>query len=316
MFKIKKRKPFTPRKLNFTRQSNNDVVIGWNPKNPPQVFFDTNVLLGLNPEGIAALKTLQKKREFIYRYSMLNFVELASHLGDEPSTRSRNPFRKYQAALFKIVANFDLKPLPSPEMVFMKAIGLYNFMDPRWNVDVQSWDQSLPFMASANNLAELRRAQFHPEHYKKLREEDGRMFLRFIEEAKIIGKIPAQEGQPNPEWGNYLGKFYNFIVSRASMGKIFFSSLSRFKQNQVIRFFKGPGGEMFRFHFSKILEKTLNYQRGEDANDFYDMLQLLLLRDENLIFVTDENLFQDYDGGPQHHRVLPWKEFMQSSTLR
>ncbi len=49
-----------------------------------------------------------------------------------------------------------------------------------------------------------------------------------------------------------------------------------------------------------------------DAIDFYDILQLLLLRDTNLLFVTDDRLFFQYYVSAEHHRVLPWKLFKNS----
>ena len=92
------------------------VEIDYNPERPPDVFFDTNVLLGLGVSGINSLQHLQSKRGFRFRYSMVNFVELVSHLDDIPSEKIQNPFKRYQAPFKKMARLFELSVLPSAEM--------------------------------------------------------------------------------------------------------------------------------------------------------------------------------------------------------
>jgi hypothetical protein len=87
--------------LTVTRLSNGDINIDYDPRFPPHVFFDTNVVIGLNTVAIDALNRLKNQQGFIYRYSMLNFVELASRMGDEPDHNTPDPFKKYQSALRK-----------------------------------------------------------------------------------------------------------------------------------------------------------------------------------------------------------------------
>ena len=43
------------------------VEIDYNPERPPDVFFDTNVLLGFGVSGINSLQHLQSKRGFRFR---------------------------------------------------------------------------------------------------------------------------------------------------------------------------------------------------------------------------------------------------------
>jgi hypothetical protein len=93
MRRIRKNVGINRRILTVTRLSN-DINIDYDPKFPPDVFFDTNVVIGLNAEAMDALKRLKSQQGFIYRYSMLNFVELASHMGDEPDSDTPNPFKK------------------------------------------------------------------------------------------------------------------------------------------------------------------------------------------------------------------------------
>ena len=111
---------------------------------------------------------------------MLNFVELASHLGDSSSSKILNPFRRYKAVFEKISTFFDLKPLPSPEFVFMKAVGLYHYLGPSWKVNEEEWVDTLKIIVEAKNLAELQNFGFRSEHYKILRGHDEKWFLKFI----------------------------------------------------------------------------------------------------------------------------------------
>lgn len=72
---------------------------------------------------------------------------------------------------------------------------------------------------------------------------------------------------------------------------------------------------MFLSHFVHLLIQTLRDHRNEDANDFYDMLQLLLLKNENLLFVTDDRPFHQYYVGAEQDRVISWKMFKSSAAL-
>ena len=70
---------------------------------------------------------------------------------------------------------------------------------------------------------------------------------------------------------------------------------------------------MFEGHLLKLLNRTINDGRAPNGNDFYDMQQLLLLRDPNLLLVTDDRFFFSYYIGPEYHRVVPWKGFQDSA---
>lgn len=163
---------------------------------------------------------------------MLNFVELGSHLGDEPSENNPNPFRKYQAAFGKMASVFEPMPLPSIETVFMKAVGLYHYLGPKWEVRPEEWMNTVSIIADAKDLNELREKNFSPEHYKKLRIDDGKCFLRFIEEARAIGKLPSHSDPLKEEWGRYLGQFYEFLIYRASSKKRLFQALDQASKNE------------------------------------------------------------------------------------
>jgi hypothetical protein len=81
---------------------------------------------------------------------------------------------------------------------------------------------------------------------------------------------------------------------------------------RVIRFFDEAGGKMCLSHLLKLVIKAVRDGAKDDANDFYDMLQLLQLRDINLLFVTDDRVFFQYYVSAEHHRVAPWKGFKDS----
>jgi hypothetical protein len=73
---------------------------------------------------------------------------------------------------------------------------------------------------------------------------------------------------------------------------------------------------MFEAHLLKVLIRTVNDGRAEYANDFYDMMQLILLHDPELLFVADDRMFFSYYMGAEHNRVVPWKDFKVSGAAR
>jgi len=76
---------------------NPNWMVDYDLQRPPDVFFDTNVWIGMNQDDLGTLQRLRKNRGFRYRYSITNYVELVSHLEDLPSASCESPFRKYQA---------------------------------------------------------------------------------------------------------------------------------------------------------------------------------------------------------------------------
>ena len=84
-----------------------NLEIKYDENNPPIIFFDTNVWRSINDTGIATLQRLQQRYRFRYRYSVTNFIELASHLKDQPSKCCRDPFRMFQACFRRILKVCD-----------------------------------------------------------------------------------------------------------------------------------------------------------------------------------------------------------------
>ena len=60
----------------------------------------------------------------------------------------------------------------------------------------------------------------------------------------------------------------------------------------------------------------LNNKKKVDLNHLYDMMQLLLLRSENRLFVTDDKFFYLYEADSTVQRVLPWSIFKKSTFPR
>jgi hypothetical protein len=312
MFKIKQKRiprkilaKSTPHRL-LVKRTEDAYVINFDPSHPPQVFFDTNVLRGLNDESKLALQRLQITRGFRYRYSMLNFTELASHLADPPSPDTRVPFRKFQASFRRLKLLFDFEPLPSPEMVLMHGTGLERHLSPAWVVNPSSIAKQVQMIAQANTIDDLLEFGIDPHHYKQLREIDGKMFLKLMSSAKTTIKNPPSDLE---EGGHWLQLVYSYLIYRASSKTLNFSGLTDNEKLRVKEFFDEEGGKMFLSHLLKLLLKAINDGAKEDPNDFYDMLQLILLRDPNLLFVTDDRPFFRYYVSPEDQRVVPWKGF-------
>jgi hypothetical protein len=287
---------------------NGVTTIDYDPQKPPRVFFDTNVILGLGKSGEAALQRLKYERGYRYRYSMLSFVELASHLADTPSQASQNPFRKYRAAFRRLNTLFN-GPLPSAESILMSGIGLPECTGKNWIVDDKSIRSQVKSIAEAQSLEDLRKAGINPEHYKKLRAIDGQSFLELMGIARKTIRNPRDDVQAG---GKFLRFVQSFLVFRASSEAVRLEKLLDEQRLRAIAFFDGPGGNMFLSHLLKVVIKAVRDGAKDDANDFYDMMQLLLLKDTNLLFVTDDRPFFQYYAGAEHHRVVPWKGFKDS----
>ena len=139
-----------------------------------------------------------------------------------------------------------------------------------------------------------------------LRAIDAKSFLGVVAEARNTVTDPVKDLEAG---GRLLRRFYGYLIFRASNEAILFGKLPDDQQLAVIAFFDQAGGKMFLSHFLKLLIRMIHDGAKDDANDFYDMLQLLLLADTNLIFVTEDRPFFQYYAGAEHHRVVRWKGF-------
>ena len=215
MFRIRRNKSKTHsgsssnKRLAIRLTEDEGVEIDYNPERPPDVFFDTNVLLGLGIKGIDSLHRLQSKRGFRFRYSMVNFIELVSHLNDVPSEEVPNPFKRYQAPFKKIARFFELSVLPSSEMLLMQATGLERFLDSKWVVDPMSVARQVGIIANADSIEDLKKYGIEPSHYKHLKEVDGHSFVAMMKGAISTIPRPLKVTESSAKW---LGHLYSFLI--------------------------------------------------------------------------------------------------------
>jgi hypothetical protein len=259
----------------------------------------------LGDAGEAALRRLKAECGFRFRFSMLNFVELLSHLGDAPSKETANPFGKYRAAFRRVYSLFD-GVLPSAESVLMRGVGLKEHTAPIWIVDGASVQYQVEVIAKAETREDVLKVGINPAHYKKLRAIDAMSFLGVVAEARSTITDPVNDLEAG---GHLLRRFYGYLIFRASSEAIRLETLRDDQQLAAIAFFEQAGGKMFVSHFVKVLIRMICDGAKDDANDFYDMLQLLLLADTNLLFVTDDRPFFQYYVGAEHHRIVRWQKF-------
>ncbi|TLY23352.1 MAG: hypothetical protein E6K66_07270 [Nitrospirae bacterium] len=164
-------------------------------------------------------------------------------------------------------------------------------------------------IAQADSLGDVLTAGINPAHYKKLRAIDATSFLGVVADARNTIADPVKDLEAG---GRLLRRFYGYLIFRASNEAILFGKLPDDQQLAVIAFFEQAGGKMFVSHFVKVLIRMICDGAKDDANDFYDMLQLLLLADTNLLFVTDDRPFFQYYVGAEHHRIVRWQRFKDS----
>jgi hypothetical protein len=230
---------------------------------------------------------------------------LVSHLADAPSKRTRDPFGKYRAAFRRVESLFD-GVLPSVESVLMHGVGLKESTGKMWIVDGASIEYQVRAIAQAASLEEALRVGINPAHYKKLRAVDAKSFLGTVALARKTITDPAKDLEAG---GWLLRRFFGFLIFRASSGAIRLETLRAAQQLAVMAFFEQAGGKIFLAHFVQLLHRMIRARAKDDTNDFYDMLQLLLLKDINLLFVTDDRAFFQYYAGAEHHRVVRWQKF-------
>ncbi len=298
------------------------LEIKYQQDNPPVIFFDTNVWRSLNDTDISLLQHLQQKCGFRYRYSVTNFVELISHLEDQPSECSRNPFRMYRACFRRMGEICEREILPSPEVMFLTRASLIDYIDPVWIPSIDQMALAVDLIRNAESLAVLTgeddgnsettnkpRYIVKPSHYRKLRSIDRDSMRDIMEELQDFRR-PISLGDHDKllQWFMRLSEFFLFV--RPTSAKRFLKDLTKQEQDRFWSALIGGVGQLFQTHCIHLVKKTVNDGRKVDPNDLYDMLQLILLDDDNSLFVTRENIFFLYQIDPnQPQRVLHWDWF-------
>ncbi len=316
----------TPLAVHPPNAPNTNWVVKHDPQKPPDVYFDTNVWISMNDDDIATLERLETQYGFRYRYSVTSYEELVLHLEDQPSRSHSDPFVKYKQCIGKIAEICYAEALPSPEMEFLTMGGLMHYLDPIWIPPTQT-PLAIEIIANANTLAEVTgegnqsshvggipRYVVKPSHYRELKNIDGESFKEIMKLLdKIEPPITSADTQKMEKLDHWFKQFSHFFfLVRPSNKRIHWSLLTREEQTRFFQAFTEGAGRLFHSHCISVAKRTINDRKKVDRNDLYDMMQLLLLRDDNRLFVTDDKGFWNYRLDPQIQRVIPWRCFRTS----
>lgn len=293
-----------------------DWIFHFDPENPPDVFFDTNVWISMGNDDVAYLEDLEKRFGFRYRYSVTNFTELASHLMDISKEDGQSCFGRYRACFQKIVRLCFAEILPSPEMEFLKMTGLTHYLDPVWIPNVSDITRATEIVANALN--EEQAASIKPEHYRRLRDTDSTSFRKVMTFLDGIERpIRGQDKEKLDALTTWFMKLVNFfLLVRPSNNKAHFDRITPEERNRFAMAFTNGAGKLFHVHCTALVKKRINSGKAIDPNDLYDMMQLILLRDTNRILVTDDRAFYDYQIESGIQRVILWTAFRSSLINR
>lgn len=297
-------------------------TISIDPHNPPDVFFDTNVWIGMSTNDVEHLRRLRIERGFRYRYSVTNYVELISRLARGPSPRWNNPFTKVRAAFRRIHTLCDPEVLPSPESEYLASVDLIHCIDSRWVSNPEQTALAVRTICNADTLGDItgtgiqgprslvsQRWIVDPTHYLHLTSTDERSLSQIIATLDQFVTRPFRREDVDQliPWFVRLATF--FLLVRPSSGRVHVNQLSPAERNRFVQGFTHSAGRMFQSHITLIAFKNLIQVASIDPNDLYDALQLLQLQDENRLFVTNERSFFRYQEEPAIHRVAPWESF-------
>jgi len=299
--------------------------VEYQAKNPPDIYFDTNVWIGMNDEDVKILEELERSRGFRYHYSITNYCELLCHFEDSPSPDCREPFAKYRRCLLRIVQLCYGEVLPSPEMEFLHMVGLEKYLHPAWVPNVRQIALGIEVAANAASLSELMgegndqlagslRYVVKPGHYRKLRDTDGESFVKIMDLLKgIAAPIRGADSDKLDKlfvWFMNVAQF--FLLVRPSNGQTTYDLLQPEEKERFTKAFYDGTGKLFHIHCVQIAKTTINDRRSIDPNDLYDAMQLLYLRDPNRLFVTADRFFYRYEISPEIQGVIPWSVFKSS----
>lgn len=299
--------------LNFT--------IDFPPFCPPEVHFDTNVWLGMSDIDVESLQTHKNQRDYRYRYSVTNYVEMLSRLGRGPTPRFPNPFGRVRAAFRRIQRLCDREVLPSPEMAFLEHAGLSHYLSPAWIPNPEQIAIAVSVIAHAETIgditgigiqtlssARIPRWVVDPMQYTRLTDTDEASASAIIQRLNECASRPLT--RDNIErivpWFQHLAEF--FLLIRPSSGRTQYIDLSPDEQNRFGEALTRGAGHVFQAHMTFVAANTINRQHSIDPNDLYDAMQLLLLNG-NRLFVTNDTDFIRYTVDATIHHVVPWEPF-------
>ncbi|MEW6571734.1 MAG: hypothetical protein AB1390_11295 [Nitrospirota bacterium] len=289
-----------------------ECIVEYDINQPPDIFFDTNVWRGMNRDDKTFLYSLQQKRGFRYRYTVTNFVELASHLADEPSIKYANPFNNIKACFRKIIELCHAEVLPSPEIEFAREAGLEHYIDPAWIPNILCMITKVEAIANASNIKDIAQI-IDISHYKKMKQTDNKSLKTAFSNFPAISKPSTQDEMEKAlQWFMYIASF--FFIERPSNGKVRYGDLTKKEKESFQTAFTCGACRIFFNHCMTRIRQTIRDGKKIDPNDLYDMLQLILLRNKNRLFVTSENSFFLYKiDDSESQRVVSWEQFRKSN---
>jgi len=107
--------------------------------------------------------------------------------------------------------------------------------------------------------------------------------------TEITSPIKGSDNEKLDKYAKWFFELANFFfLMRPSNKKIHYDLLTSDERDRFAMVFINGAGELFHKHCALVVKKTLNDKKKVDPNDLYDMMQLLLLRNENRLFVTDD----------------------------
>jgi hypothetical protein len=222
----------------------------------------------------------------------------------------------------------DREVLPPPEMELLAMAGLEHYLDPAWVPSPNQIPFAIEIIAKARDLVDLTGEGIHdpntvrvpryvvkPSHYRRLRDADKESFKKIMEllETEITPPIKGSDKEKLDKLVRWFFQLANFFfLIRPSNKKIHYDLLTSDERDRFAMIFTSSAGQLFQKHCTLVVKKNLNAKKKVDTNDLYDMLQLLLLQNENRLFVTDDKSFYLYETDSIVQRVLPWSAFRKS----
>ena len=272
---------------------------------PVDVFFDTSVWRSLSAEQIAQLESLKIRNGLRYRYSITSYIEMVSHLHDIAFARVRSWFKRIHELC-------EPEVMPSPELDFMNEIGLTHYIDPAWVPDQKTISAAVEILAKASSLADIPERLVNTAHYRKFREVDENSFLKLIEDLRDrVGKGSVTRGDADKVLPWFVGGFANFfLLIRPSGKKVSYKVLKEEEQLRFKKAFTSGSGLLFFAHCMAVVALSVNLQQKIDLNHLYDMLQLLLVRDNRLFVTKDKVNFRYETLDPQVQRIVSLEDFL------
>jgi len=212
-------------------------------------------------------------------------------------------------------------------MELLAMAGLEHYLDPVWVPSPTQIPFAIELIAQAQDLTGLTGEGIQaphavrvppsivkPSHYHRVREADKESFSKVMEllETEITLPIKGGDKEKLEKYAKWFFELANFFfLIRPSNKKIHYDLLTSDERDRFVMVFISGPGELFQKHCALVVKKTLNDKKKVDPNDLYDMMQLLLLRNKNRLFVTDDKSFYLYETDSTVQRIVPWSGFKQ-----